>query len=125
MSSPNQSALRIISSWTGIDLSQRGPEVLRWLEERAAQLGFPSALSYAESVAGSDTEEAAQLLDRVAVQYSWLYRDPQQLELIGDLLRERPPGSPPPASPLPGSAALNVIVPPSDSWICSAPSRNR
>ncbi len=95
MSSPNQSALRIISSWTGIDLSQRGPEVLRWLEERAAQLGFPSALAYAESVAGSDTEEAAQLLDRVAVQYSWLYRDPQQLELIGDLLRERPPGSPP------------------------------
>lgn len=95
MSSPNQSALRVLSGWTGIDLSQRGPEVLRWLEERAAKLGFPSALSYAESVAGAESEEAAELLDHVAVQYSWLYRDPQQLELIADLLRERPAGSPP------------------------------
>ncbi|TXH28572.1 MAG: hypothetical protein E6Q99_02320 [Elusimicrobia bacterium] len=95
MSSPNQSALRVLSGWTGIDLSQRGPEVLRWLEERAAKLGFPSALSYAESVAGAENEEAAELLDHVAVQYSWLYRDPQQLELIADLLRERPAGSPP------------------------------
>ena len=32
MSSQNPSALRVISSWTGIDLSQRGPEILRWLD---------------------------------------------------------------------------------------------
>lgn len=95
MSSQNQSALRVISTWTGIDLSQRGPEVLRWLEERAETLKYPSALAYAEAVSGADSEEAAQLLDHVAVQYSWLYRDPQQLELIGDILRERPAGSPP------------------------------
>lgn len=95
MSSQNPSALRVISSWTGIDLSQRGPEILRWLEERATALGYSSALAYAEDVAGNDTEEAAQLLDHVAVQYSWLYRDPQQLEVIGDLIRERPIGSPP------------------------------
>lgn len=88
-------ALRLISNWTGIDLSQRGPEVLRWLEERAHSLGFPSALSYTEYIVGSDGEEAALVLDHVAVQYSWLYRDPQQLELIADLLRERPYGSPP------------------------------
>lgn len=94
MSSLNNS-LRLISNWTGIDLSQRGPEILRWLEERATALGFPSATSYTEYVVGSEGEEAAQLLDHVAVQYSWLYRDPQQLELIADLLRERPPGSPP------------------------------
>lgn len=94
MSSINN-ALRLISNWTGIDLNQRGPEILRWLEERAATLGFPSATSYAEYVVGSEGDEAALMLDHVAVQYSWLYRDPQQLELIGDLLRERPYGSPP------------------------------
>ena len=94
MSSQNN-ALRLISGWTGIDLSQRGPEILRWLEERAQALGFPSTLSYAEFVVGGEGEETALLLDHVAVQYSWLYRDPQQLELIADLLRERPYGSPP------------------------------
>ncbi|HNN94964.1 MAG TPA: hypothetical protein PKI03_21955, partial [Pseudomonadota bacterium] len=65
--SSQSNALRLISGWTGIDLSQRGPEILRWLEERAQALGFPSTLSYAEFVIGGEGEETALLLDHVAV----------------------------------------------------------
>jgi chemotaxis methyl-accepting protein methylase len=96
--------LSLLTQWTGLELSGRGPETTRWIRERAAALGESSAQRYVEACARSSSDESARLLDRITVHYSWFYRDGQQIDLVTEILREQPAAGAPIDVWVPGCA---------------------
>lgn len=104
MDARTQQLFSALAQWTGLDLLHRGPELLAWITERAAAQGFGSPLEYVEHCARSASEETGRLLDRITVHYSWFFRDPQQIELLAEILKEHPRGGPPISVWVPGCA---------------------
>ncbi len=62
----------------------------RCLEEGAARLGL-SLDDYLQRIAGDDAA-FQELLDRVTVQHSYFFRDPNQFLALAELLGAAPPG---------------------------------
>lgn len=100
----SQQLFSALAQWTGLDLVHRGPELLAWISERATAKGFGSPLEYIEHCARGTSEETGRLLDRITVHYSWFFRDPQQIDLLAEILKEHPRGGPPISVWVPGCA---------------------
>lgn len=104
MDARSQQIFSALAQWTGLDLVHRGPELLAWIIDRAAAQGFGSPLEYIEHCARGAGEETVRLLDRITVHYSWFFRDPQQIDLLAEILKEHPRTGPPIRVWVPGCA---------------------
>ncbi|MHB8877033.1 MAG: CheR family methyltransferase [Myxococcaceae bacterium] len=85
----------LIEGWTGICLERggTGDSLRRFAAARAKLLGLPSVEDYAAQLEGPLREERALLVEAVTVNFTWFYRDAEQLEAIEGLLRQGfPPG---------------------------------
>ena len=93
----------LIESWSGICLERggAGESLQRFLHGRTRELGLPSIDAYLTLLDGPLRAERDRLLDAVTVNYTWFYRDGEQLDDVVKLLRDG----------WPGGAALNVWVP--------------
>jgi chemotaxis protein methyltransferase CheR len=86
-----------MAEWIGFDLERGGRlDVLeRMVDRRAQALGLPSAEAYVASLTGVDDPEVLGLLETVTVGLTWFFRDNEQMEAIGTLIRTGfPAGAP-------------------------------
>jgi chemotaxis protein methyltransferase CheR len=93
----------LIESWTGMCLTRGGAAVSlqRFAAARVKQLGLSSIDEYVKQLAGPLRLEREVLVNAVTVNYTWFYRDAEQLDALGQLLRDG----------WPQGASLNVWVP--------------
>lgn len=71
---------------TGIEVGTRRRAFIRCLAERAAELGFPTLTDYLKHIAEPGPEEIGALVRSLLLGYTWFFRDPDQLELLIELL---------------------------------------
>ncbi|MBI5478737.1 MAG: tetratricopeptide repeat protein [Deltaproteobacteria bacterium] len=92
-----------LAEWTGLDFARGGQikALERFLAGRVRALGLPSVEAYAGQLTGPQHPEAARLINAVTVNHSWFYRDPEQMQVIAQLMHDGAPGGGP----------LNVWVP--------------
>ncbi len=88
--SPVQRLFALVEGWSGISLERGGTieSLVRFLGGRARELGLPSLEAYVAELEGSLASERELILDAVTVNYTWFFRDAEQLEDVGTLLRE-------------------------------------
>jgi chemotaxis protein methyltransferase CheR len=81
--------VRMVASWTGIDLDRggRNDSLERFLHTRVKALGLPSIEAYVASLTGPAHPEVVRLINSVTVGHTWFYRDPDQLAVIARLLQ--------------------------------------
>lgn len=94
MTSLADNSLQILTGWTGLDLTRYGPTVLDFVERRSQELGFSSPTDYLRHAIHLAQDEAGLLLDQIRVHCTWMYRDPEQLDLLAEILREKPADGP-------------------------------
>ena len=93
----------LIESWTGICMTRGGADgsLRRFAGARVKELGLSSIDAYVKQLAGPPCAERELLVNAVTVNYTWFYRDGEQLEAVGRLLRDA----------WPTGTALNLWVP--------------
>lgn len=90
-------ALKVLAArlrqWTGLDCQRGGAShaLQRYVERRAAEHS-QSVNAYVDSLTGPQDGETQRLLNAITVGYTWLFRDPGQLESLASVMRQAPAG---------------------------------
>lgn len=85
---------RRIEQWTGMVLESHGfTRLEHTVQLRVQLLGLPDVAAYLGVLGDGTTEEARRLISAVAVNYSWFFRDGEQMQQVALLLREGWPGA--------------------------------
>ncbi len=100
---PLESLLEYVTRMTGVELSRGGlrSALEGYVESRKRELGLESLADYQHWLERGRSDELARLTEIISVPHTWFFRDPEQLEAIGEILVERRSSS----------RALNIWVP--------------
>jgi len=82
-----------VTKWTGIVIDRGGrlTALEQFVDRRIAALGVSSRAQYLNSLVSPDQPEVARLINAITVGFTWFFRDPEQLRLVGQLLRDELP----------------------------------
>ena len=84
----------LIERMTGLALERGGVSTAldRFVADRMRALGLTMVESYVQLAADASRPEQRKLIDAITVPHTWFYRDPEQLQVIAQLLAAAPAG---------------------------------
>lgn len=84
----------LIERMTGLALERGGVSTAldRFVADRMRALGLTMVESYVQLAADASRPEQRKLIDAITVPHTWFYRDPEQLQVIAQLLVAAPAG---------------------------------
>ena len=82
-----------VAKWTGIVIDRGGRlnALEQFVDRRVALLGAASRSDYLDSLVSPNQPEVARLVNAITVGFTWFFRDPEQIQLVGQLLRDELP----------------------------------
>jgi chemotaxis protein methyltransferase CheR len=92
---PLQKLIARMEGWTGIAMDRGGQvsALEKFIGERSRALGRKSVQEYVDMLMGPADPEVLQIINAITVNYTWFFRDEEQLEGIAELLKKGfPPG---------------------------------
>jgi chemotaxis protein methyltransferase CheR len=93
---PIDALVRLIEGWSGLRLDPQSSRrtLLAVSQARCAALGLEGLEAYVARVERGPLDERRALIDASTVNYTWFYRDAEQMRALSGLLQAAPAGAP-------------------------------